>query len=564
MPRYRTREHTDSPDLLHLSAILNRLLGSRGITSKEDAERFLKPVYEELLDPFLLPDMGKAVERILDAIRSGEKIAVYGDYDCDGIPGAALLHEAFRLLGVSVRVYIPHRYLEGYGLNTGAIDTLKEEGVSLIITVDCGIVDNDPVDYANSLGLDMIVTDHHLPQEVLPNAYAVVNPNREDSEYPNKGLAGSGVAFKLACALFSRAREEGMTAPEPGQEKWLLDMAGLATIADMVPLTGENRIIASYGLRVIEKTRRPGLRALMKSAGVTRVTEDDVGFLIAPRINAASRMRAPIDALELLITDSEQDATERARSLSRANDERKSLVARITKEAHEHVTAAYLEEHRVVMIGNPLWRPPVLGLVANVLATTYSRPAFVWGREGGDVLKGSCRSDGTVNLVDLMKEVEHLFIEFGGHAQSGGFALHLDAVATAARSLSDAYVLIHTPKGDVEETIEAMLVPKDITRELVAHVRACAPYGMGNPKPLFGIEGTCIRSEWWGKEKRHLKMTIKDESHVVECGAFFVDANTLTFPEGVQEGASVVVIGSIEEERGRIKIRIKDIVERVH
>jgi single-stranded-DNA-specific exonuclease len=564
MPRYRVREHTDSSDLAHLPPMVNRLLGSRGIISKEDAERFLNPVYEELHDPFLLPDMDKAVTRILEAIRSGEKIAVYGDYDCDGIPGAALLHEAFALLGIEVRVYIPHRYLEGYGMNTGAVDTLHGEGVSLLITVDCGIVDHEPVEHANNLGMSVIVTDHHLPQDTLPQAFAVVNPNRGDSEYPNKGLAGTGVAFKLACALFERAREIGMTAPALGQEKWLLDMAGLATIADMVPLTGENRTIASFGLRVMEKTRRPGLRALMKVAGVTRVTEDDVGFLIAPRINAASRMRAPIDALELLISSSHEDAQERARALSRANDERKSLVARITKEAHEHVTEEYLAEHRVIVIGNPLWRPPVLGLVANTLASTYKRPAFVWGREGGEILKGSCRSDGTVNLVELMMKAEHLFVEFGGHSQSGGFALSLEAVSSAARVLSDEYVLLHTPASDVEETIEAMLSPKEITRELVNYVRMCAPYGEGNRKPLFGIEGTVIRSEWWGKEKRHLKLVLKDTTHSVECGAFFVDAQNLTSPEGVSEGASVVVIGSIEEERGRIKVRIKDIVERVH
>src|SRR3989338_4443283 len=380
--------------------LLNLLLERRGIKSPEEKEKFLNPDYErDIYDPFLILNMERAVERILRGMKNNEHIVIYGDYDCDGIPGSVILHDLFKKIEYeNFSVYIPDRHEEGYGLHKEAVEKFKNDGVNLIITVDLGTVNFAEVALAESFGIDVIITDHHLIQENLPRAYAILNPKREG--YPEKMLCGAGVAFKLVQAFIKKYGEYFKI--HYGWEKWLLDLAGLATLSDMVPLLGENRTIAYFGMKVLQKNRRPGLQKLFNKLNIdTRyLAEDDITFMVAPRLNAASLMDSPRKAFELLASTDEAEAGALADHLSKINDERKILVALTMKEIKQ--TLSKREEKSVIVIGNPKWRVGVLGLIASKIAEEYKRPAFVWGMEGGETIKGSCRSDGSVNLVEMM------------------------------------------------------------------------------------------------------------------------------------------------------------------
>lgn len=540
------------------------LLVARGVASAEDAEAFLNPLYgEHSHDPFLLPDMGVAVERILRAVRGGERIAIWSDYDCDGIPGGVLLHDLFALIGyANFENYIPHRHAEGYGMNEEGITALAARGVSLVITVDCGITDVAQVAHANSLGLDVIVTDHHEVGTELPPALAVIDPKREDSRYPFPHLAGTGVAWKLAQALLSRER---FGVPE-GKEKWLLDVVGLATIADMVPLVGENRVLARYGLTVLRKSRRPGLAALCRKMRVSQreLSEDDIAFMIAPRINAASRMDHPMDAFRLLATRDEREAREMAEHLDRVNSERKGVVASMVKEIKKRLTELG-ELHDVIVLGNPLWRPALLGLAANTLVEDYRRPVFLWGREGNSVLKGSCRSDGSVNVVALMRESSHALIEFGGHAFSGGFSVSHERVHTLGDELNRAYGRVR--ESDTPETtlvVERELALDDIRDATHRAVALLAPFGEGNPKPLFlfrGVTPSSVRR--FGKGNDHLEVAFTNSrGGTVKGVSFFADDEMF---EACSSGA-VDLVASLERSTfGRmpeLRLRIEYVERR--
>jgi len=405
----------DREQLKQYPELLQELLISRGVLSTSDAEAFLSPDYERHVhDPFLMKGMERAVLRVLYAIEHKEPIVIYSDYDCDGIPGGVLLHDFFNMIGYeNVSNYIPHRHEEGYGVNEKAISALVDGGAKLIITVDCGITDVSPIAYAQGRNVDVIVTDHHLPGEVLPPAHVVLNPKQEGDTYPEPMLCGSGVAFKLVQGVLSRNR----FSLKEGKEKWLLDMVGLATIADMVPLRGENRVFAHFGLAVLRKSPRPGLQKLCRKMKVNQryLTEDDIGFMLAPRINAASRMDEPMAAFRLLATLDEVEADMQAAHLNKINDQRKGLVASMAREIKKRVQSR-MEEREIIVTGDPRWRPALLGLVANSLVEEYNRPVFLWGREGSNLLKGSCRSDGSVDVVLLMNEVKDILIGSGGHA----------------------------------------------------------------------------------------------------------------------------------------------------
>ena len=350
--------------------VAKKILFRQGVTNEEAATAWLQPSFEtDLHDPFLLTDMEKAVARLLLALKQNEHIVIYTDYDCDGIPGGVLLHDFFTAIGyTNFENYIPHRHHEGYGFNTEAVPKFVERETKLIITVDCGITDHAATAAAQAAGIDVIVTDHHEPAATLPPAYAIINPKR-DQAYPFSGICGSGVAFKLAQAALKRGREQGVITLPLGQEKWWLDLVGLATIADMVPLTNENRVLATYGLTVLRKSRRPGLAQLLRTAGASQryLTEDDIGFTIAPRINAASRMDTPEDAFLMLKTKDEAEAGATVRHLEGLNNERKGVVAAMVKEAR-HRLADWAELPSVLVLGNPEWRPSLVGLVANTLA----------------------------------------------------------------------------------------------------------------------------------------------------------------------------------------------------
>jgi single-stranded-DNA-specific exonuclease len=401
--------------------LLRTLLEKRGIIDETEADIFLNPNYErDFHDPFLMRDMEKACVRIFEAIENKEKIIIYADYDCDGIPGAVILNDLFRMTGYkNYEIYIPQRNSEGYGLNLEAIKQFAEFGVKLIITVDLGITAVAEVAQAEVDGIDVIITDHHLPQETLPRAYAVLNPKVD--EYPEKMLCGAGVVFKLAQAFIKKYNEYFKV--KDGAEKWMLDMAGLATLSDMVPLTGENRAIAYFGMKVLKKSSRPGLQKLLAKINIDQryLSPDDVGFMITPRLNAASRMDNPMRAYELLSTNDEKEAGALADHLSKINDERKTIVTSIMREVSKKFdTSPVRDEREVIVIGNPKWRVGILGLVAGKICDEHQKPVFVWGKDENDCIKGSCRSDGSVSIVELMTETHESFIDFGGHELAGG------------------------------------------------------------------------------------------------------------------------------------------------
>jgi len=550
------------------SPLVSQLLFARGITTKELAQVFIAPNFDtDRHNPFLMTDMEKAVSRVLKAFQNNERIAIWSDYDCDGIPGGVLLHDFFKLIGVTNFInYIPHRHNEGFGLNAEGIDTLTADNVTLVITIDCGITNVQEVNHARALGCDVIITDHHEPDETLPDAFAILDPKR-DTAYPFRDLCGSGVMWKLIEGLMERIKTEKLVqfSHGKGQEKWLLDMVGIATLADMVPLVGENRTLAYYGLSVMRKSRRAGFRELIRVLRLTQqfLTEDDIGFSIAPRINAASRMGSPQEAFALFTADADS-SVKLAERLEHINSERKGYVGAITKEAKARLKEKEIVPDVIVM-GNPEWRPSLLGLVANSLAQEFKRPVFLWGRDGRNVLKGSCRSDGIVSVVSLMREASETLSEFGGHHMSGGFAITDEHIHQLPEALNRAYAKIKTHKDD---SVSVILVDADLSLSEVSDrtfrdISALSPFGVGNQKPLFRfLNVSVVRVEQFGKTKEHLKLRIRDERTSVEAIAFFSTVDTFTrMPKA---GEQCDLIGHIESSyfrsRRELRLRIVDIV----
>ena len=549
------------------------LLARRDILTESEAKAFLAPSYDEHIhDPMLMLDMPKASKRLAKAINEKEKIAVWSDYDCDGIPGGVVLHDFLKKVGADFTNYIPHRHNEGYGVNIPGVEKLAREGYTLMITVDSGITDAEAVARANELGMEVIVTDHHLPAaEGLPPAFAILNPNaREEETYPFKGLCGGGVAWKLVCATLAT----GFTGREDiptGWEKWLLDMVGLSTIADMVPLTGENRVIARYGLTVMRKTPRLGFQKLCKVARVnqSKIAEDDVGFMIAPRVNAASRMGDPRDAFTLFTTTDEAEADMLAKKLEATNRSRRASGAAITRAIHDRLHERKLagEIPPVIAMGDPDWRPGLLGLAANSIAEEYGRPTFLWGREGNDTIKGSCRSGpGKVNIVELMQAAGDTFLEFGGHAASGGYSVAPDAVFDLEERLATA--LAKLPAQSDAETVRAdmHITPEAATNSLLASLERFAPFGMKNAKPSFALHDVRIeRVSWFGKAEEHLRLHIgrgheEFPETPIEAIVFFAKRELGTACEGLEAGMRRSVLAHLERDlftRGQpIRLRI--------
>ncbi len=502
--------------ILSFPEINELMLKERGI-SESEKELFFKPDYSRLHDPLLLPDMEKARDRVIEAVKGNEHIVVFSDYDADGIPGAVVLSDFFNLIGYNnVSFYIPHRHDEGFGLNLESMDECASRGAKLLLTIDCGTADAKEVTRANELGMEVIITDHHEPPDELPKAYAIVNPKLKGSTYPFKGLCGSGVAFKLVQAIL--VKESFGT--KPGMEKWSLDMVGIATLSDMVPLVDENRILAKFGLEVLRKSRRPGLAVLFKNLNLDRknLTEDDVAFMITPRINAASRMGVPLDAFKLLSTQDLAEAEILATHLEKINNERKGVVASMVKEAKAHLSNRE-NLGKVIVIGNPDWKPSLVGLVCNSLVEEYERPVFVYGRDGDGTLKGSCRSFNGYDLFVLMDKVKDCFIECGGHAGAGGFSITLGNISTLEEKLSKALELLEGVSKNENAGLAISLT--QVSEGLWQTVSAFAPFGVGNEKPIFKINGSIKSFKQFGKEANHLEVVLTDGNRDIKAISFF-------------------------------------------
>lgn len=528
------------------------LLARRGITTAKEAEAFLSPSYDAHIgDPMLILNMPRAAERVARAIDTSERIGVWSDYDCDGIPGGVLFHDFLKKAGANFTNYIPHRHEEGFGLNESGIDKLHKDGVTLLITIDCGIADVDAVAYASSLGIDVIITDHHLPG-VLPDAYAIVDPKQDGETNAYRDFCGAGLAWKLVCAVLQHGFTGRENIPE-GWEKWLLDMAGMATIADMVPLTGENRVIARYGLLVMRKSRRLGLQRLCKVARVDQraITEDDVGFMLAPRINAASRMGNPTDAFRLLTTEDETEADALAKELERINRSRRAAAAAITKAVHARL-AERTEIPAVIAMGDPDWRPGLLGIVANSIAEEFQRPVFLWGREASMRAKGSCRAGKKgMHVVRIMEAAKDVFKEFGGHAASGGFTVHEDQVFFLEERLNEALqTLENMAEDEASFAADASVQPQEASARLLLSLEKFAPFGMGNPKPVFFLEDVFVHEvSWFGKAEEHLRVRIKHEAGLVEAIAFYARRELGKDAEKLSTGGRASILANLERDQ---------------
>ncbi|MBI5456711.1 single-stranded-DNA-specific exonuclease RecJ [Candidatus Kaiserbacteria bacterium] len=555
---------------MEVSDLVRTLLGKRGIIEKDTVDRFLVPDFlRDTHDPFLLEGMERAVARIFAVMAQNERIAIYADFDCDGIPGAALLSDFFRKIGYeNVQVYIPHRDREGYGFHIAAIEKLKQQGVSLIITIDVGTTAIEAVKRAKELGIDVIVTDHHELKDILPDAVAVINP--KNGTYPFKDLCGAAVAWKLACALLVEGRKRGdarFTSIPEGWEKWLLDMVAIATVADLVPLVGENRTLAHYGLKVLRKSPRLGIKALCARARVRQfeITEDDIAFSFAPRINAASRMDEPEAAFRLLTTTDGDEAEKCAAHLESLNTKRRGVVGAVVREARNRIKARFSTGEKVIVLGDTAWKPALMGLAANSIMGERGGVVCMWGRDANGRLKGSCRSDGSLSVVELFTRASVSFEEFGGHHASGGFSVSHESVHTLHESLSRAAGDL-PPANDIEKRDpDAELSLSRVTNVLLKELSQMAPFGIGNPKPLFRVRNTRITfARQFGKDMNHTEVTLVCPDSGAQCRGFQFFKTPMDFTVAPSPDTLVDVLATVERDtfRGpdRLALRLSDIV----
>jgi single-stranded-DNA-specific exonuclease len=496
---------------LDLHPTVARLLCMRGFGDADVARQFLHPSLDHLHDPFRLTGMMAAVERLEQAIARRERIAIHGDYDVDGITSTVILRRALEMLGGDVVHFIPERLRDGYGLQSAAIERLHADGVSLIVSVDCGIRGIEAARRARELGVDLIVTDHHEPDDELPVAVAVLNPKRHDCSYPDKYLAGVGVALKLVQALCGRA----------GRTKWMpafVKIAAIGTLADVVPLVGENRVIAKFGLESLSRgPHTVGLRALLDCCGLTGKTIDSyqVAFMLAPRVNAAGRMSTPDIATRLLLaTDNalEEEARMLAQQLNDENLRRQQEEAELVTAAKKAIeTDPAVGAHNVLVVGGAGWHRGVIGIAASKLVDTYHKPAIVLSIDG-DVAHGSCRSIPAFDMLNALERCAELFVKFGGHKQAAGLTMEAARVPEFRQRINAwADEVLEPDQLRPRLRIDAPLALNGITHDLVRGLDSLGPFGMGNPRPVFHASPVEIVDGPRTIKERHLKMTFSQQ-----------------------------------------------------
>lgn len=542
---------------LGISTITAQLLINRGIYTVEQGRAFLGSELERLHPPLLLKDMEKAVKRILKAISAGEKILIYGDYDADGITATALLVHVFRRLGAGVDYYIPNRLEEGYGLHLEVLRKAKEKGTDLVVTVDCGISAQAEAFWAKENGLDLIITDHHEPPPEIPQAFAVINPKRRDCKYPFKELAGVGVALKLAQALLEEAGKES--------EAWqdYLDLVCLGTIADIVPIHGENRILVKHGLTGLANTVSPGLQALMAVSGVNKddLGPREVGFGLAPRLNAAGRIGSPDLAARLLLTDNIGEAWEFAGELNRGNQTRQKIESAVLEEALKLLEdKPDLLDARVLVLASENWHPGVIGIVASRLLGRFYRPVLLIALEGEEG-KGSARSIPDFNIHKALTHCRNHLLDYGGHALAAGFSINSCKIEDFRREINIyAEQVIDDNKMIPRMDLDGIIDMGQISEDLVNEINLLRPFGHNNPNPLLGcLKASVLESRGVGRGAAHLKLRLRGENGSLDGIGFNLGAYAEVL--ATAEAVDLAFVPGINEYNGRrsVQLEVKDL-----
>lgn len=536
----------------NLNKVIGKIIVNRHVVNDEDVRIFITPTRDDFHDPFLFKGMNIAVERIIKAINNKEKILIYGDYDVDGITSTTVLKKYLMDRGISVDTYIPNRLHEGYGLNKNAIDTIKERNIDLIITVDCGISAIEEVDYAVNLGMDVIVTDHHEVGEKLPNALAVIDAKRKDNTYPFRSLAGVGVVFKLIQALSIKLEIK------PEEYLKYLDLVCVGTISDIVPLEGENRTIAKLGLMLIKVTRNLGLRELIKSSGYKEIDSNTISFGVAPRINACGRMGHEEEALKLFLAEDLESATKITKELNEYNTLRQSTEKAIYEEAVQEIDRNHLDEKNSIVLGGKGWHHGVIGIVSSKVTDKYYKPSILLSFED-NIAKGSGRSVPGFDLYEGLTKCEDLLEKYGGHSMAVGLTLKKENL----ENFKERFEQIAKEKN-IKELVPIIYIDdelklKDINMDLVKSISILEPFGEANKVPLFLIRNLKIDSIRALSEERHLKLTLRDESFVINAIGFELGY----LAEEYRIGDRIDVVGTLEINSfngfSSIQINMKDI-----
>ncbi|MFH1868001.1 MAG: single-stranded-DNA-specific exonuclease RecJ [Candidatus Omnitrophota bacterium] len=539
-------------DTLGISPVIAQLLINRNIRTLKEAEGFLNPGLLNLFDPFLMKGMKRAVARIRKAISNKERIMVYGDYDVDGISATALLSLVFKKMGVEVGHYIPNRLEEGYGLNGKAINEIKKKKVELLITVDCGVTACQEIDELNRAGIDTIVTDHHNPTKALPRAYVVLDPMQEDCPYPDKNLSGTGVAFKLASALLGKDSDSLYEH---------LDLVCLGTVADVVPLIGENRILVKNGLDELTHTKKQGLKALVEISYLKGkdITSHSVGYVLGPRINAAGRLGSPEFALRLLLTDDAHEAKKLAKALDQENRNRQKMEESVLRQALAKVEREVnFKEDRVIVLEDDKWHRGVIGIVASRLVDRFYRPTVMISMDG-DEGRGSCRSIKNFHLFNVLSECSSLLKNYGGHSYAAGLTLQRDRLLDFKEMINNI-AQDRIIKDDLIPNINIDIdIPiASLNKRLLSELDELSPFGIGNPKPVFSSRDLSIKTPPRILRRNGVKMWVTDGKTTAEAIGFNISDSLPSDP--LQQKVDLAYTCNLNTYKGitSIQLQLKD------
>lgn len=538
----------------NLSNLVAKILSNRNILGREmqedDIKKFLNPTRDDFYDPFLLPNMKQAVERIEQAIKNNEKILIYGDYDADGITSTTILIKFFKEIGVEVDKYIPNRLEEGYGINNKALEEIKNRGIDLIITVDTGITANDQVKYANELGLDVIITDHHEPSDEIPKAVAVIDAKRKNNQYPFNQLAGCGIAFKLTQAISIKRKLD------PSKYLKNLDIVSIGTISDLVPLVDENRVIVKLGLMLVKQTKNIGLRKLLLKSQLKEVDSTSISFGITPRINAAGRLGNQYDALNLFITEDVKEAERLSEVLNSYNIERQKIGNKIYEEA---ISQLKDEEKNCIILGKEDWHHGVIGIVSSKITEKFNKPSILLCFED-NIAKGSGRSVPGFDLYKAISSTKEYLLGFGGHTMACGLSLTVENFERFKKEITK-YIdeNLDISKLEKEIYIDEILTIDDLDIEEIKELKSLEPFGEENPEPIIMYENVEINGIRTLSENRHLKLSLKKNDKIIDAIGF----NLGELAEKYKIGDTIDIVGNIEinsfNGKDLIQIRLIDI-----